>query len=159
MCIIHKVNVLKNTKRIYLRVLNFKYFFMASFEIIGTLKTKQDTQVISEKFSKREFVLTTDTASQYPQYISMQLTQDKCSLLDSYQLGEELKVSFNIRGREWNNPTKGLQYFNSLEAWRIERASAAAPVSNNTPQATPMQAANASSEVISSNEIADDLPF
>ncbi len=132
---------------------------MASFEIIGTLKTKQDTQVISEKFSKREFVLTTDTASQYPQYISMQLTQDKCSLLDSYQLGEELKVSFNLRGREWNNPTKGLQYFNSLEAWRIERASSAAPVSNNTPQAAPMQATNASSEVISSKEIADDLPF
>jgi hypothetical protein len=89
----------------------------------------------------------------------MQLTQDKCSLLDSYQLGEELKVSFNLRGREWNNPTKGVQYFNSLEAWRIERASSAAPVSNNTPQSAPVQATNASSEVISSNEIADDLPF
>jgi len=131
---------------------------MASFELIGNLKVKQDTQVVSDKFSKREFVLTTDTSTQYPQYISLQLTQDKCSLLDSFNVGEELKVSFNLRGREWNNPTKGVQYFNSLEAWRIERASNASPA----PQAAPSHVAtpsNSASDVISSNPVVDDLPF
>jgi hypothetical protein len=131
---------------------------MASFELIGNLKVKQDTQVVSDKFSKREFVLTTDTSTQYPQYISLQLTQDKCSLLDSFNVGEELKVSFNLRGREWNNPNKGVQYFNSLEAWRIERASNAAPA----PQAAPSHVAapsNSASDVISSSPVVDDLPF
>ncbi len=129
---------------------------MASFEIIGSLKTKQDTQVISEKFSKREFVLTTDTETQYPQFISMQLTQDKCSLLDNYQPGEVLKVSFNLRGREWNNPTKGItQYFNSLDAWKIEKASNATPA----PQTVPFQSPINTPEVISNGDVADDLPF
>lgn len=125
---------------------------MASFETTGILKVKRDTQQVSEKFSKREFVLTTDLSTQYPQYISMQLTQDKCALLDAYQVGDEIKVSFNLRGREWSGP-EGVRYFNSLEAWRIERSAAAqAPA--------PQQAAPMSSiDVMPSQEIADDLPF
>lgn len=82
---------------------------MASFEVSGTLKVKQNTQVVSEKFSKREFVLTTDTTTQYPQFISFQLTQDKCALLDNYQIGEELKfhlilevVNGKVRSKELN---------------------------------------------------------
>ena len=92
---------------------------MASFETTGILKVKKDTQQVSEKFSKREFVMTTDMTTQYPQYISMQLTQDKCALLDAYNEGDEVKVSFNLRGREWSGP-EGVKYFNSLEAWRLE---------------------------------------
>ena len=130
---------------------------MASFELNGTLKIKNDTQVVSDKFSKREFVLTTDTASQYPQYISLQLTQDKCALLDQFQIGDELKVSFNLRGREWSGP-QGIRYFNSLEAWRIERAAA-----GNTQQAYSAQPAAApmnNPEIISGGQsVVDDLPF
>ena len=125
---------------------------MASFEVTGTLKVKRDTQVVSEKFSKREFVLTTDTSTQYPQYISLQLTQDKCGLLDNFQVGEEMKVSFNLRGREWSGP-EGVKYFNSLEAWRLEKANAGGGASYAAP--TP----SGSNTVISSGEIADDLPF
>lgn len=127
---------------------------MASFETTGILKVKRDTQQVSEKFSKRDFVITTDTSTQYPQYISMQLTQDKCALLDAYNVGDEIKVSFNLRGREWNGP-EGIRYFNSLEAWRIERASSAAPA----PQAAAQQAPSHSADVMPSQEIADDLPF
>jgi hypothetical protein len=89
-------------------------------EIIGQLKVKSDTQVVSEKFKKREFVLTTEASTPYPQHVSFQVTQDKCDILDKFNEGDELKVQFNLRGREWNSPN-GVKYFNTLEAWRIER--------------------------------------
>ena len=136
---------------------------MASFEVVGTLKAKFETQQVSDKFAKREFVIMTDTTTQYPQAINFQLSQDKCGLLDSYNVGEEMKVSFNLRGREWFNPTKNVtQYFNSLEAWRLEKVAAgtqaAAPQQQTyaaPTQAEPVQ--NAS--VMPGAEIADDLPF
>jgi hypothetical protein len=113
---------------------------------------KGETTAVSEKFTKRDFVVITDLTSQYPQYISLQLTQDKCALLDNYEVGEEIKVHFNLRGREWNGP-QGLRYFNSLEAWRLEKVSAGDAAS--APSAAPI----ASPGVISNTEIADDLPF
>jgi hypothetical protein len=129
---------------------------MASFEITGILKVKKDTQQVSDKFSKREFVITTDLSTQYPQYISLQLTQDKCALLDGYNEGDEIKVSFNLRGREWSGPD-GVRYFNSLEAWRLERASTSA---SSTMQSAPQSSAPmANADVMPSQEIADDLPF
>ena len=88
-------------------------------DITGVLKVKSEAQQVSEKFKKREFVIT-DNSSQYPQHISFQLTQDKCSLLDQYKVGDELKVHFNLRGREWTSPKGEVKYFNTLEAWRIE---------------------------------------
>lgn len=108
-------------------------------EVTGILKVKFDTQVVSEKFKKREFVLTTDAESQYPQFISMQVTQDKCLLLDAVNVGDELKVSINLRGREWSGP-QGIKYFNTIEAWKIDRMKWENNVNNST-------------------ESADDLPY
>ena len=119
-------------------------------EVTGQLKMKTTTQVVSEKFSKRDFVLATDLSTPYPQFISFQLTQDKCSVLDNYNEGDEIKVHFNLRGREWNGP-QGIKYFNTLEAWRIEKVNIA--VSNNTPSQNNNHANNSA---ISDN---DDLPF
>ncbi|HOZ51064.1 MAG TPA: DUF3127 domain-containing protein [Chitinophagaceae bacterium] len=127
---------------------------MASFETTGILKVKKDTQAVSDKFSKREFVITTDLSTQYPQYISMQLTQDKCALLDQFREGDEIKVSFNLRGREWSGPD-GIRYFNSLEAWRLERASSSAPQPQSQASSSPISTV----DVMPSQEIADDLPF
>src|SRR5437868_5910270 len=90
-------------------------------EVIGTLKAKFDTQKVSDRFQKREFVLTTEANTPYPQHVSFQVTQDKCAMLDQFREGEEIKIQFNLRGREWNGP-QGVKYFNTLEAWRIERA-------------------------------------
>ncbi len=126
---------------------------MASFETTGILKVKKDTQQVSEKFSKREFVITTDMTTQYPQYISLQLTQDKCALLDAYQEGDEVKVSFNLRGREWSGP-EGVRYFNSLEAWRLEKVSSPASATQSSSPAP-----TSSIDVMPSSQIADDLPF
>lgn len=94
-------------------------------ETVGTLKVKADTQTVSDKFKKREFVLTTEASTPYPQHVSFQVTQDKCEVLDKFNEGDELKVQFNLRGREWNGP-QGVKYFNTLEAWRIERMGEAA---------------------------------
>ena len=126
-------------------------------EVTGQLKVKFDTQKVSDKFQKREFVLATDLSTPYPQHVSFQLTQDKCSTLDQFNQGEEIKVQFNLRGREWNGP-QGIKYFNTLEAWRIEKvgtSTGSAPVQNNSGSFE-----NTSAPVFNSSvSDNDDLPF
>jgi hypothetical protein len=99
-------------------------------DVTGQLKVKNDTQKVSDKFQKRDFVLATDLSTPYPQFVTFQVTQDKCAVLDEYNVGDEIKVHFNLRGREWNG-ADGVKYFNTLEAWRIERVSAASTPSDN----------------------------
>lgn len=131
-------------------------------EVVGTLKAKFDTQKVSERFQKREFVLTTEANTPYPQHVSFQVTQDKCTILDQFADGEELKVQFNLRGREWNGP-QGVKYFNTLEAWRIERMQAgSSPIATtqNTNQSTGTSVNTSSAPVFTSNPSDnDDLPF
>ena len=128
-------------------------------EVTGQLKMKTTTQVVSDKFSKRDLVLATDLSTPYPQFISFQLTQDKCSVLDNYNEGDEIKVHFNLRGREWNGP-QGIKYFNTLEAWRIEKVNAAAAPAHDyharPATETPSTPAPVFNSSISDN---DDLPF
>lgn len=131
-------------------------------EVAGTLKVKFDTQKVSEKFQKREFVLTTEANTPYPQQVSFQVTQDKCSMLDQYSEGEELKVQFNLRGREWNGP-QGVKYFNTLEAWRIERMGAGSSPSvgsQGSVQSSSAPINSGSAPVFTGNPSDnDDLPF
>ena len=130
-------------------------------EVTGQLKMKFDTQRISEKFQKREFVLSTELSTPYPQHVSFQLTQDKCNLLDQYNLGDEIKIQFNLRGREWNGP-QGIKYFNTLEAWRIEKVSASTGASstpNTNPIANKMETGNNTPVFTSNIGDNDDLPF
>ena len=122
-------------------------------DVTGILKVKGEAQQISDKFKKREFVLT-DNSSQYPQHISFQLTQDKCGLIDQYKIGDEIKVHFNLRGREWTSPKGEIKYFNTLEAWRLEGgASAGATASSSSATAT----SDVSTFSAATQE--DDLPF
>ena len=93
-----------------------------SNQLTGKLIVKNEMQQISEKFSKREFVV--ETSDTYPQSIMFQLTQDKCSLLDNAKVGDTLTVSFNLRGKAWTNPQGETKYFNTIEAWRIELSGA-----------------------------------
>jgi hypothetical protein len=91
-------------------------------ELIGTLKEKFNTQEIGEKkFLKREFVIETESNTPYPQLISLQVTQDKCQLLDLYTIGDQVKCQFNLKGRKWDGP-QGTKYFNTIDVWRIEKA-------------------------------------
>lgn len=123
------------------------------FKFAGTIKVIGQTVMVSEKFSKREFVVT-DTSSQYPQDVSFQVTQDKCSLLDSFMEGQSVEVSFNLRGREWTSPQGEVKYFNTLEAWRIEGAPA-----NGTAQTMSVPQATTASVATATTEEDGDLPF
>jgi hypothetical protein len=134
---------------------------MSNYQFTGVLKVKNDTIQVSEKFSKREFVVT-DTSSQYPQDVMFQLTQDKCSLLDNVNVNDQITVSFNLRGREWINPQGEAKYFNSLDAWRVEKVGG--NMGGGIPDGGP-SAMNLSSAPVPpsmpSNDPADDddLPF
>ncbi len=129
-------------------------------EVIGTLKVKFDTPKVSDRFQKREFVLTTEASTPYPQHVSFQVTHDKCSMLDQFSEGEDLKIQFNLRGREWNGP-QGIKYFNTLEAWRIERMQSNASQPAQASQSNQgNMAGNSSAPVFTGNtNDNDDLPF
>lgn len=92
-----------------------------SFEVSGKLHKKFPTENKTESFQAREFVILVESGN-YPQYVKFQLTQDRCALVDSHEEGQEIKVHFDLRGREWNG-----KYFTNLNAWRIEAAAQAAP--------------------------------
>ncbi|HTO16628.1 MAG TPA: DUF3127 domain-containing protein [Edaphocola sp.] len=88
-------------------------------EISGKIKVLNNTQALgSSGFRKREIVVTTE--EQYPQHILIEFIQDKCDLLDNCKVGQDVKVSLNLRGREWVNPEGVSKYFNAIQGWRIE---------------------------------------
>lgn len=129
-------------------------------EVVGILKVKYDTQNVSEKFKKRDLVVTTDYDSPYPQDVQFQLTQDKCGLLDTFREGDMLKVQFNLRGREWNSP-QGVKYFNTLEAWRVELVPGSmrgAPPVENQNKGPQLSTSTTPSNYLTPEDN-DDLPF
>lgn len=87
-----------------------------SNELTGKMKVINDTQTFESGFQKREFVVTTDDLN-YPQDIKLELIKDKCSVLDTYKVGQDVKVSYNVRG-SYYEPKDA--YFVNLQAWRIE---------------------------------------
>lgn len=91
--------------------------------ITGKLFEINAPQQISDSFRKRNFVVEYIENPQYPEYVSFELVQDKCDLLDGFTTGEEITVHFNLRGRKWTNPEGVVRYFNSLQAWRLEKGS------------------------------------
>ena len=101
-----------------------------AYDVTGRLHDIFDEQQVSEKFRKREFVLEVQEG-QYPEQIKFQLVQDKTSLIDAYKVGDEVKVTFNLRGRGFNKNGQML-YFTNLEAWRIEPASGGAPAAGGS---------------------------
>ena len=88
-------------------------------EATGKLHTIFDTKQVSERFSKREFVVEL-ADSKYPQTVLFQLTGDRCSQLDRLNVGDHVSVEFSLRGREWKSPSGDIKYFNSLDVWKIE---------------------------------------
>ncbi len=101
-----------------------------SFSVKGQIEMISDTSSVSASFKKREFVLVVQEG-QYPEYIKMQLTQERCSLVDGYSPGDEVTVHFNLRGRPYTKNGETI-YFTNLDAWKIEGA--AAPVKPQQPQ-------------------------
>ena len=97
-----------------------------SFEISGNLIVKEDVVEINASFKKREFVIEVinERNTDWNDFIKFQVTQDRCSLVDPLQVGDKIKVTFDVRGRKWEKDGK-VNYFSNLEAWRIEKEEAA----------------------------------
>ena len=120
-------------------------------EVIGKIKFIGAEQQVSASFKKRELVVTTE--EQYPQHISIDFQQDKCDLLNSYVVGQDVKVHINIGGREWVNPQGETKYFNSIKGWRIEK-NGDAPIQEPVQAQPPVQ-----NEAPPLSEEEQDLPF
>lgn len=112
-------------------------------ELIGKIHVINQTEVISDKFQKREFVLETADNPLYPQYIKLEVTQDRVSMLDAWKVGDMAKCLIDIRGREWKSPQGEIKYFNTIQCWKMELA-----------QGVPEAAQAVTAEVSD-----DDLPF
>lgn len=123
-------------------------------EIQGKIKMIDETKTYGNNgFRKREMVITTE--EQYPQHILVEFVQDKTDLLNNYQVGQNVKVSINLRGREWVNPQGETKYFNSITGWRIESAEQA--VSGDMPPMPPEDAFEPVNDLNEDDH--DDLPF
>ena len=107
-----------------------------------------EIQSVSATFKKREFVLE-HIERQYPEYIKFELIQDKCDLLDKFQVGQDINVEFNLKGRKWTSPQGEVKYFNTLQAWRIELAkSAEEPAQDGPPMMEPPAFENSMDEEV-----------
>ena len=118
-----------------------------SYDLTGKVKLVMDAKTISDKFTVREFVVTVEDGN-YPQDIALQFVNDKVSLLDNIQVGQEVTVSFDIRGREYNG-----RYFNNLNAWKLQAGEAAAPTADGKPPASDKDVP------ADFDEYEDDIPF
>lgn len=114
------------------------------FKIKATVKRVGQTAQVSEKFSKRELIVEIPD-DKYPQIVSFEFTQDKCALLDGVMEGQDVEVSFALRGREWTNENGDVRVFNTLNGFRVEGGSA--PV------------ARAAAVVVDTTEDDEGLPF
>jgi hypothetical protein len=142
-----------------LHIIFGKIFINMSYEITGTLIAKFDTQVINDKFKKREFALETKDGSNYSNFVKLQLVQAKTDMIDAYNLGDEVKVSFDVRGNKWekNGVTN---YITNLDAWRISKAGNEDNRANFAPPATPSNAIpDAPSSFVPDAPFDNDLPF
>ena len=124
-------------------------------EIEGKIKWLDETKTYGNNgFRKREVVVTTE--EQYPQHIIVEFVQDKCELLNAFQVGQNVKIGINLKGREWVNPQGETKYFNSIQGWRIDVLDSSKPPSD-TPPMPPPTSFEPTDE--SPNEVEDDLPF
>lgn len=100
--------------------------------IKGTITEIFETIQVTDKYKKREFVIQDCENDQYPQFIKFELSQDKCGLMDGCKIGQEVDVHFNLRGRPYINPQGVKNYFNSLQAWKIEKGAVGQQIADSS---------------------------
>mgnify|MGYP001208163283 FL=1 len=108
----------------------------------------------SNGFRKREVVITTE--EQYPQDLLVEFVQDKCEILNSFQVGQNVKIDINLRGREWESPQGEIKYFNSIQGWRVEKLFSE-DQNTDIPPVPPAEAFEPADEL--NQDEPDDLPF
>jgi hypothetical protein len=126
---------------------------MSSFNLTGTLIAKSETQQVSDKFKKREFVLMTVenvNGTEYPNPLKMQAVQAKCDVLDKYAIGSQVSVHFNVKGNSYTDKKDGsTKYIVNLDMWKIEPVAA----QQAPQQVAPQQAPRVNLQAL------DDIPF
>jgi len=128
-------------------------------EIKGKIKNISETVQISDRFRKREFVVEYASNPDYPQSLQFEMVQDRCELLDSFEVGQEVEIFFDLRGREWTNPQGQVKYFNTLQAWKLVSEQSSVTTSPTTPAQTTSAPVPNENPGWLENESPDDLPF
>ena len=124
-------------------------------DVSGKIKLINETKEYGNNgFRKREVVITTE--EQYPQDLLIEFIQDKCDILNSYNVGDNAKIDINLRGREWESPQGEIKYFNSIQGWRIEKISVD-DENSSIPPIAPTDGFADNEDV--GKEEPDDLPF
>lgn len=127
-----------------------------SYQLTGKIKAIGAIEQKSDTFKVRTFVVSIDGDTNYPQHVQLQATNDKCDMLNTFTVGSEVTVAFNLRGREWTNPADNtVKYFNTLDAWKIELGATAPAQGGAQSNATPAN----QTPVTVVPTTADDLPF
>ncbi|MEN8187196.1 MAG: DUF3127 domain-containing protein [Bacteroidota bacterium] len=122
-------------------------------EVSGKIKKIDETKTFGNNgFRKREMVITTE--EQYPQFLNIEFVQDKCDLLNNFNVGDAVKIGINLRGREWINPEGEAKYFNSIQGWKIDKMQA-----QGAPEVPPMETGNFEPAENTNDNEPDDLPF
>jgi hypothetical protein len=134
--------------------LNIGYYNKEIMNIKGKILELKDTVQVTDTFKKREFIVEYAENPQYPEFVKLELVQDKCDLIDNLSIGQEVDVHFNLRGRKWTDPQGEIKYFNSLQAWRID------PVSSSPAQEQGDPGSGQEPAWLNADENTDDdLPF
>lgn len=125
-------------------------------EILGIIKKIFNVQTFASGFKKRELILTTE--EQYPQNILIEFIQDKCYLLNDLKIGDQVKISIILKGREWTNPEGNIKYFNSIQGWKIQKIQSSTNFRDNFSNKISNELPNSETEIIKKEDF-DDLPF
>jgi hypothetical protein len=124
-----------------------------SQDVTGKIYQINETQQITEKFSKREFVLELSNNPAYVEKVLFTLMKDKVDLIDGYKVGDTISIKYNLKGRDWTSPTGDVKFFNTLEAWSV---------SSSSPSSESSDASETKSDdlkTVVDGESSDDLPF
>ena len=128
-----------------------------AYEAVGKIYKKMDTIQRTDTFRIRELILET-IDGQYTQLIKFQLTQNNCEKLDGFNEGDEIKVTFSLRGREYTKDDR-TSYFTNLDAWKIENAGSGGGQQAAVPAASENNFPSPDDQPTGGGESNDDLPF
>ena len=109
-----------------------------STKLKGHIVHANDTKQITPKFKKKEVVLKVEGAYK-PQFITIEFNNANIEKIESYNV-DEVEISVNINGRQWESPQGEVKYFNSIEGWAVSNPEAAVSVEEHL-------------------QVEDDLPF
>lgn len=118
---------------------------MSTFK--GKVHLLEGTEQVTEKFRKR-LIVVSDGHAEYPQLVPFNFVQDNVSKLDKVKEGDEVEITYELRGREYNG-----KYYSDIQGWKVD------VLSSSGAAAKPAQPKSVSKQEAVFNEEDDSLPF